>query len=61
LIVYDTHPIALAQAVRRTLEEHGVRDIRVVLSDWPLDHVAGNAAFADCEIIAYADTARPRG
>src|SRR3569832_311116 len=58
-IVYDTHlSIAHAQAIRTTLEGRGVRDIRVVLSHWHLDHVAGNAAFADCEIIACAETAR---
>jgi cyclase len=58
-IVYDTHlSIAHAQAIRRTLEGRGVRDIRVVLSHWHLDHVAGNAAFEDCEIIACAETAR---
>ena len=34
----------------------GVRRIRVVLSHWHLDHVAGNAVFADCEIIAHALT-----
>ena len=58
-IVYDTH-LSLAHAgfIRRTLEARGVRDIRVVLSHWHLDHVAGNAAFADCEIIACEETAR---
>jgi cyclase len=58
-IVYDTHlSVDHARAIRRTLETRGVRDIRVVLSHWHLDHVAGNAAFADCEIIACAETAR---
>ena len=57
-LVYDTHmSLAHARAVRRTLEELGVRRIRVVLSHWHLDHVAGNAAFADCEIIAHKLTA----
>lgn len=57
-VVYDTHlSLAHARAIRRTLEARGVRDIRVVLSHWHLDHVAGNAAFADCEIIASAETA----
>jgi cyclase len=56
-IVYDTHmSIAHARIVRRTLEEAGVRSIRVVLSHWHTDHVAGNAVFADCEIIANART-----
>jgi cyclase len=58
-VVYDTHlSLAHASAIRRTLESRGVRDIRVVLSHWHLDHVAGNAVFGDCEIIACAETAR---
>ena len=58
-IVYDTHlSVAHATLIRRALEARGVRDIRVVLSHWHLDHVAGNAAFADCEIIACDETAR---
>ncbi len=58
-VVYDTHlSLAHALAIRRTLESRGIRDIRVVLSHWHLDHVAGNAVFADCEIIACAETAR---
>ena len=28
-------------------------NIRVVLSHWHLDHIAGNAVFADCEMIAH--------
>ncbi|MBB6307714.1 MBL fold metallo-hydrolase [Xanthobacter tagetidis] len=52
-LVYDTHiTLAHARIVRRTLEEKGARRIRVVLSHWHDDHVAGNEAFADCEIIA---------
>ncbi|WP_045836419.1 MBL fold metallo-hydrolase [Hyphomicrobium sp. 99] len=58
-IVYDTHlSLAHARFIRRTLEARGVRDIRVVLSHWHLDHVAGNAVFDDCEIIACEETAR---
>ncbi len=58
-VVYDTHlSLAHARSIRQTLEARGVRDIRVVLSHWHLDHVAGNAVFADCEIIACAETAR---
>jgi len=58
-IVYDTHlSVAHARAIRCVLEARGVRDIRVVLSHWHLDHVAGNAVFADCEIIACSETAR---
>ena len=53
-LVYDTH-ISLPHAliIRRTLEKAGVERIRVVLSHWHVDHVAGNAVFADCEIIAH--------
>jgi glyoxylase-like metal-dependent hydrolase (beta-lactamase superfamily II) len=58
-IVYDTHlSLDHARAIRQILEARGARDIRVVLSHWHLDHVAGNAAFADCEIIACAETRR---
>jgi cyclase len=57
-IVYDTHvSVAHARAIRRTLEQLGVRSIRVVLSHWHLDHIAGNEVFADCEIIANRATA----
>ncbi|MEP9348061.1 MBL fold metallo-hydrolase [Xanthobacter sp. KR7-225] len=56
-LVYDTHvSLAHARMIRRTLEEMGVRRMRVVLSHWHDDHVAGNAVFADCEIIANAET-----
>ena len=57
-LVYDTHvSIAHAQAIRAALDERGVRRITVVLSHWHLDHIAGNAVFADCEIVACARTA----
>jgi glyoxylase-like metal-dependent hydrolase (beta-lactamase superfamily II) len=57
-LVYDTH-ISLDQArlIRQRLQDAGVRHIRVVLSHWHDDHVAGNAVFADCEIIANRLTA----
>ncbi|MGO8684769.1 MAG: MBL fold metallo-hydrolase [Thermoleophilia bacterium] len=52
-IVYDTHlSVDYAVAIRRQLEQLGVRHIVVVLSHWHLDHVAGNEVFADCEIVA---------
>ena len=52
-LVYDTHiSVEHALFVRATLEALGVRKFTVVLSHWHLDHVAGTAAFADCEIIA---------
>ena len=57
-LIYDTH-ISLdhARLIRRHLEDAGVRHMRVVLSHWHDDHVAGNAVFADCEIIANRLTA----
>jgi glyoxylase-like metal-dependent hydrolase (beta-lactamase superfamily II) len=52
-LVYDTHmSIPHARIIRRTLEERGITKIRVVLSHWHTDHIAGNAVFSDCEIIA---------
>ena len=58
-IVYDTHlSLAHARVIRRTLEARAIRDIRVVLSHWHLDHVAGNEVFEDCEIIAHDETLR---
>jgi cyclase len=57
-IVYDSHTtIEHARAMRTHLETLGVTDIRLVLSHWHADHVAGNAVFADCEIIALRLTA----
>jgi glyoxylase-like metal-dependent hydrolase (beta-lactamase superfamily II) len=57
-LVYDTHiSLSHARIIRRTLEERGVRHMRVVLSHWHDDHVAGNEIFADCEIIATRQTA----
>jgi glyoxylase-like metal-dependent hydrolase (beta-lactamase superfamily II) len=57
-LVYDTH-ISLdhARLIRGTLERAGVTSIRVVLSHWHDDHVAGNEVFADCEIISNRLTA----
>ncbi|MDX6631045.1 MAG: hypothetical protein QOH00_3291 [Gaiellales bacterium] len=56
-IVYDTHvSVGHARRIREALEQLGVRRCRVVLSHWHLDHVAGNEAFADCEIIANRTT-----
>ena len=57
-LVYDTHiSLAHARLIRAELERRGVTAIRVVLSHWHDDHVAGNAVFADCEIIANRLTA----
>jgi glyoxylase-like metal-dependent hydrolase (beta-lactamase superfamily II) len=58
-LVYDTHiSLEHARIVRRTLAEAGIASIKVVLSHWHADHVAGNEVFADCEIIANPLTAR---
>jgi cyclase len=52
-LVYDTQmSIPHARIIRKTLEDMGAASIRVVLSHWHTDHVAGNEVFADCEIIA---------
>lgn len=57
-LVYDTHVAPdRAQAIRAELARRGVRAFTVVLSHWHLDHVAGTAAFADCEVIANTRTA----
>lgn len=57
-LVYDTH-ISLdhARFIREHLASLGVRDIEVVLSHWHTDHIAGNAVFSDCMIIANPQTA----
>jgi glyoxylase-like metal-dependent hydrolase (beta-lactamase superfamily II) len=57
-LVYDAHiSTSHAALIRRTLEAEGVRSFRLVLSHWHADHVAGNAVFRDCEIIANVLTA----
>ncbi len=57
-LVYDTHTTPEhGRVVRAALEAEGVRDFTVLLSHWHLDHVAGNTAFRDCEILATARTA----
>jgi glyoxylase-like metal-dependent hydrolase (beta-lactamase superfamily II) len=57
-LVFDTHiSRAHAQIIRRTLTEMGATRIRVALSHWHVDHIAGNEVFADCEIIANRLTA----
>jgi cyclase len=54
-IVFDTFP-TLDQAAwqRRTLEEMGITHFTVVTSHWHNDHIAGNAVYADSEIIMTA-------
>jgi len=57
-VVYDTHMSTThAALVRAELERRGVRRFTVVLSHWHHDHVAGNAVFADGEILALDLTA----
>jgi cyclase len=52
-VVYDTFTsVPHAEFVRSYLEKMGMKKFTVVLSHWHLDHVAGNAVFADCAIIA---------
>ncbi len=57
-LVYDTHvSVPHARAIRAEVERRGASRIRVVLSHWHLDHIAGTEAFADCEVVANALTA----
>jgi cyclase len=57
-LVYDTHTTPEhGRRVRAALEAEGVRRFTVLLSHWHLDHLAGNTAFRDCEILATARTA----
>jgi len=57
-LVYDTHvSLEHAKLIRSTLEDDGVRTFTVVLSHRHLDHIAGTAVFADCEVIACERTA----
>ena len=52
-LIYDTHlSIGHALRMRRFVESLGAIRLRVVLSHWHLDHVAGNEAFSDVEMIA---------
>ncbi len=56
-IIDDTHvSVDIARQIREVLKQRGIRKITVLLSHWHLDHVAGNEAFADCEIISNART-----
>lgn len=57
-LVYDTH-ISLdhARAIRAHVESLGATRITVVLSHFHNDHIAGNAIFTDCPIIANEKTA----
>jgi hypothetical protein len=61
-LVYDTHmSLSHGRAIRSHLEGLGVGSIRVVLSHWHDDHIAGNEIFADCEIATHiSELARMR-
>jgi cyclase len=57
-LIYDTHvSVEHARFIRQALEAQGVKRFVVLLSHKHLDHIAGTAAFADCEVIATARTA----
>jgi cyclase len=52
-LVYDTYPsVQQAQWVRDYLVKIGIRHFTVVNSHWHLDHVGGNAVYADVDRIA---------
>jgi glyoxylase-like metal-dependent hydrolase (beta-lactamase superfamily II) len=52
-LVYDTFPTRQeAQWVRDYLTQAGIRHFTVVNSHWHLDHVGGNAVYADVDRIA---------
>ncbi|MFI5011535.1 MAG: MBL fold metallo-hydrolase [Hyphomicrobiales bacterium] len=58
-LMFDTHiSCPHARIIRRTLADAGAASLRVVLSHWHADHVAGNEVFADCEIISNTLTAQ---
>lgn len=58
-LVYDSHTTPEhGRWIRQALEAEGVRRFTVLLSHWHLDHVAGNEAFDDCEILAGDRTAQ---
>lgn len=57
-LVYDTHVSrAHAARIKAWLAAEGVGKITVVLSHCHLDHIAGTAEFAGCEVIANVRTA----
>ncbi|MBB4612410.1 MBL fold metallo-hydrolase [Novosphingobium taihuense] len=56
-LVYDTYPsVTQAQFVRDYLAKRGVRHFIVANSHWHLDHVGGNAVYADSSVIATEKT-----
>jgi len=56
-LVYDTYPSTQeAQWVRDYLTRSGIRHFTVVNSHWHLDHVGGNAVYADADRISTEKT-----
>jgi cyclase len=56
-LVYDTYPSTRqAQWVRDYLEHAGIRHYTLVNSHWHLDHVGGNAVYADVNRISTGKT-----
>lgn len=56
-LVYDAQmTLAHARLIRNHLHQIGCRSMRLVVSHWHTDHVAGNEAFSDCDIIANSRT-----
>jgi cyclase len=52
-LVYDTYPATQeAQWVRDYLQKAGIKHFTVVNSHWHLDHVGGNAVYADVDRIS---------
>lgn len=57
-LLYDPHiSLPHARIIRAAVEARGAHRLRLVLSHWHDDHVAGNEVFAECEIIASVETA----
>lgn len=57
-VVYDTFAtLEQARWMRSYLEAMGIRRFTVVYSHWHLDHIAGDAVFADCDVVATRLTA----
>ena len=56
-LIYDTHiTVEHARWMREFVTDLGAGRLRVVLSHWHLDHIAGNAVFDDVEMIANSRT-----
>jgi cyclase len=56
-LVYDPHvSVEHGRFIRDHLSSLGVKHVKVVLSHWHLDHIAGTAAFPGCPVIANRKT-----